>query len=257
MEPIERIKIKSDLILGWIGLLGLLGTISFGLMQYINHKEGQLDDKKKSAFSLVEIYNKDPIIEARESLGNISHDIIYNAKSSVDGIHSLQGVHKIYYDSLASSVTEATENHETREALTKVVNFFDQAKLCIESLLCDEKVLQKSLHEEAYSYWFIFQSYIEENKVFRPSFGDGIEHFLKSGSIDVAYDIQGSLLTVSQIGLLLDIVGFVIVFFFGGFSFGIDFIVTGKPSPYVLPCKVIGFILIIVGFILQIFGVSL
>lgn len=63
-------------------------------------------------------------------------------------------------------------------------------------------------------------------------------------------------LSLTQIGLLCDVVGFIIIFFFGGFQFGIDTVTLGKSSWYVMPARIIGSVLIIGGFILQIFGAN-
>jgi hypothetical protein len=63
-------------------------------------------------------------------------------------------------------------------------------------------------------------------------------------------------LNITQIGLFLDILGFVVVFFFGGFSFGIDIVVLKKESWVVFAAKVLGSVLVICGFILQIIGAA-
>ncbi len=54
-------------------------------------------------------------------------------------------------------------------------------------------------------------------------------------------------MTWMQLGILLDAVGFLLVFLFGGFSFGLDLVHVGK-SWWVVPCKVIGGALVIAGF---------
>ncbi len=60
----------------------------------------------------------------------------------------------------------------------------------------------------------------------------------------------------SQIGLILDIVGFVIIFIFGGFQFGVSQYVGDEHKGYVLPLRFVGSIFVIVGFVLQIIGAS-
>ena len=61
-------------------------------------------------------------------------------------------------------------------------------------------------------------------------------------------------LSLPQIGLLLDIVGFVIVFIFGGFQFGVSFYISEEHSWYVLPARCVGALLVIIGFSLQFIG---
>lgn len=61
-------------------------------------------------------------------------------------------------------------------------------------------------------------------------------------------------LNLSQSGLLLDIAGFIVIFIFGGFQFGISQYVGDEHKWYVLPLRIIGFLLVIVGFVLQIIG---
>lgn len=48
-----------------------------------------------------------------------------------------------------------------------------------------------------------------------------------------------------QWGLLLDAVGFTTIFMFGGFSFGLDFIVLAKAKWFVLPAKVLGGVMVL------------
>ena len=64
-------------------------------------------------------------------------------------------------------------------------------------------------------------------------------------------------MNLTQIGLGLDIVGFAIIFFVGGLSFGVTYLVTEDSNRrYVLPARILGFALIIGGFMLQIWGAS-
>lgn len=60
----------------------------------------------------------------------------------------------------------------------------------------------------------------------------------------------------SQIGLILDVVGFIVIFIFGGFQFGVSQYVGDEHKFYVLPLRVIGSLLVIVGFVLQIIGAA-
>lgn len=60
--------------------------------------------------------------------------------------------------------------------------------------------------------------------------------------------------TLSQIGLLMDAVGFLLVFLFGGFSFGITRIVLSSPRWFVIPAQIMGCTLVLGGFFLQYLG---
>ena len=60
----------------------------------------------------------------------------------------------------------------------------------------------------------------------------------------------------TEIGLLLDALGFTIVFIFGGFSFGMDSLLLAAPSWFVLPAKIFGGTLVVTGFIFQFIGAS-
>lgn len=61
-------------------------------------------------------------------------------------------------------------------------------------------------------------------------------------------------LSLSQIGLIFDIVGFIIILIFGGFQFGLSVYTADEYKPHVLPLRIIGSLLVIVGFAFQIFG---
>lgn len=61
---------------------------------------------------------------------------------------------------------------------------------------------------------------------------------------------------ITQLGLSLDILGFVIIFFFGGFSFGLEIVTLNKESWVVLTAKILGSVLVICGFMLQIIGAA-
>lgn len=57
------------------------------------------------------------------------------------------------------------------------------------------------------------------------------------------------------LGLILDVIGFILVFFFGGFHFGRSaFLFEDDRSKEVMPLKILGAILVIVGFVPQIYG---
>lgn len=57
-------------------------------------------------------------------------------------------------------------------------------------------------------------------------------------------------------GLILDIIGFILVFAFGGFDVGADIVVTNDDnSEEMKPFKLLGAFLVVVGFLLQIYGV--
>lgn len=64
-------------------------------------------------------------------------------------------------------------------------------------------------------------------------------------------------LTLTQIGLLMDIAGFILIFLFGGLSVGDpDQVVVGKAWKGVSWVRAAGFLLVIAGFTLQIFGAT-
>ena len=57
-------------------------------------------------------------------------------------------------------------------------------------------------------------------------------------------------------GLALDVVGFILVFQFGGFDFGTNRLVWKDQSKFVKPLRILGAILVISGFAFQIFGAT-
>ena len=61
-------------------------------------------------------------------------------------------------------------------------------------------------------------------------------------------------LSISQIGLVLDIFGFVIIFVYGCFQFGVSAYVSDEYKWYVLPLRIFGSLLVLTGFFLQIVG---
>jgi predicted transporter len=63
-------------------------------------------------------------------------------------------------------------------------------------------------------------------------------------------------LSLTQIGLLLDGVGFLIVFLFGGFQYGVDSVVVGKAKLITLPAKIIGGSMVVLGFYFQYLGAT-
>ncbi len=63
-------------------------------------------------------------------------------------------------------------------------------------------------------------------------------------------------MSLTQIGLLIDVIGFVVIFLFGGFSFGIDIVVLQDSEWWVLVCKIVGGSLVVLGFVLQIIGAA-
>jgi hypothetical protein len=61
-------------------------------------------------------------------------------------------------------------------------------------------------------------------------------------------------MTISQLGLISDVMGFIIIFFTGGFTFGLIKYMEDPEKRWVLPIRVLGFLLVIAGFILQFIG---
>lgn len=62
--------------------------------------------------------------------------------------------------------------------------------------------------------------------------------------------------TLTQWGLLMDAVGFLVVFFFGAFSIGVSEVIASEAKWWVLPMKIVGFGLVVGGFGLQICGAA-
>jgi len=63
-----------------------------------------------------------------------------------------------------------------------------------------------------------------------------------------------SIIGIGQVGLLLDIVGFVVIFIFGGFQVGISTYMSDEYSWYALPARILGLLMIVVGFTFQFIG---
>lgn len=61
-------------------------------------------------------------------------------------------------------------------------------------------------------------------------------------------------MTIGQAGLWLDIIGFVILYIVGGFSYGSGNYVMDEPSYMNKVFRFIGFFLVILGFVLQLCG---
>lgn len=61
-------------------------------------------------------------------------------------------------------------------------------------------------------------------------------------------------LNISQVGLLLDIFGFLVIFIFGGFQLGVSAYIGDESNWYVLPLRIAGSIMVIIGFAFQIVG---
>ena len=62
------------------------------------------------------------------------------------------------------------------------------------------------------------------------------------------------MISLTQIGLIMDAIGFMMVFIWGGFSFGVEHIIVSPAKWWVLPAKIIGGALVVTGFGLQFFG---
>lgn len=61
-------------------------------------------------------------------------------------------------------------------------------------------------------------------------------------------------LSIAQIGLLLDIAGFVLIFIFGGFQFGVSSYIADDYDWYVLPTRILASLMVVVGFAFQFIG---
>jgi hypothetical protein len=61
-------------------------------------------------------------------------------------------------------------------------------------------------------------------------------------------------MTLMKLGIVLDAIGFLLVFCFGGLSFGVANLVVGPASWWVLPCKVVGAVCVIAGFVAMYLG---
>lgn len=61
-------------------------------------------------------------------------------------------------------------------------------------------------------------------------------------------------ISIAQLGLLLDIVGFVVIFIFGGFQFGVRVYVSDEYGRHVLPARIMGSLTAVAGFALQFIG---
>lgn len=61
---------------------------------------------------------------------------------------------------------------------------------------------------------------------------------------------------LNQLGLILDILGFLLIFFFGGFTLGLREYISSSPTSWALILRLAGCLLVVMGFVFQIIGAT-
>lgn len=178
MEDLERKKIQSDIVTSWIGLIGVLGALLFGAIQYLDSKDKSLSDKKKASLSYAESYDSTEMYEARKAVDLIVIPVLALANKEAQKAASPAQAEQINSKVISETMTGAIESNEKYKSVQVILSFFDRAWNCVKLDLCDADALAGLLREKAYSLNTMFGSYIEHRQETNPEFGIGISNIL-------------------------------------------------------------------------------
>ena len=139
MEKMEKAKLLSDIATSWIGLLGVLGALFFGINQYIQNNNSSLSDKKKESLTFLENYSNEQMVISRRALDEVAIPILGDALRAAKQANSAIEANKLARNAIDSQIVGKIESNQNNKEINEVVLFLDRAWNCVELDLCDKE----------------------------------------------------------------------------------------------------------------------
>ena len=138
MEPVERVKVVSDIVVAWVGLLAVIVGGLFAVVQYVDNGKSA---RVKVTLEFFERYQRDAVLQARQRV----HEAWAPATSRE--LNALLDAGR--YDAADQWVNQVVETKQLRGALVTLVDFFDALQVCIAHALCDRSTAEAMFQSDA------------------------------------------------------------------------------------------------------------
>ena len=155
--PLERVKLVSDIVTAWVGLLALLAGGTFAIVQYLDKEQG---DRIKASLDLLVRYNDKHVVEARLRLS----DVWSREEEAIAILVRKPGVAIAEINSFVVTVIKTDQLHTS---IDTIVDFYDLVEVCIEKNLCDRTAARALFARGAKSFFMLHYPFIDQLRISR------------------------------------------------------------------------------------------
>jgi|GEM_PF-5329839 len=175
MRDWNALKTKSDILVSWISLVGVIAAVLFGVSEYRENRLKKIGDTERATLEFISRYNQEGILAARSKIQQSFDTLGSSLKNNLEGINSLEAINQISAQFYKLNTANQLRSDATYNDAMLLVRFFDELLICIDIGLCDRPSAEKFFTDEAYQYHLMLKTEIDRIQLTRASFGLGLE----------------------------------------------------------------------------------
>ena len=168
---IDRVKIISDIVATWVGLVGLLVGGAFGLVQYIEKEQA---DRVKATMDLHSRFNNSVIFDLHKRLTSVWADRLDQLVSQTESA-------AVTPDGWPKYVNTVVLEERLGPEVAALVDFYEAVQICAENKVCDRSTAYAFFGVDARRFYLLHLPYIEQlrNKRKDLTYGRKLEAFVQ------------------------------------------------------------------------------
>jgi hypothetical protein len=166
---LDRVKLISDVLAAWVGVVALLAGGIFGIQQYLAQEEG---DRVKETLNFLDRYHKEPFVSARMALYKTWDK--YTAKEN-----SFRLGQVFDEKGFSSFIRETIKEENLTASVDLVTDFYSALEVCITAHACDQDLALLLFHADATAHFNRHFPYIDWARTDQndPNVGKRLEEF--------------------------------------------------------------------------------
>lgn len=169
IDPMENIKLWSDVIGTWVAILGAFAGGIFAVIQYTDKLSSE---RVQESLKYVERFNENPLLQATirlENFWNPKAEIVFQKQAAGEQVLS------VYLDA------EIRQNGLENE-VSQLASFFENLRTCTCGKVCDGATTRQFFGKQAFDLHGVLFPYLKEQRrrLNDPSFGVGMELLAKN-----------------------------------------------------------------------------
>ena len=150
--PLERIKIVTEIVTAWVGLIALVAGGIFAIVQYLDKEQG---DRVKASLDLLIRYNDKHVVEARLRLTDVW-------AREEDALETLVRKPAVAISEINSFVITTIKVDGLHTSIDTMVDFYDLVEVCIEKKLCDRTAARALFARSAKSFFMLHYPFLAQ-----------------------------------------------------------------------------------------------
>ena len=144
----------AEALNSWLGVVTVIAAGAYGLLEYIEHKQGV---RVERSLSYVESYRDGNAANAKLSLNQLLADKQEELATLLNtGYKKESDLNRAYAD----LILQITSKPSVQRNLEIVFSFFEEVAICVERELCDHEVIQSFFTNEVRGFFNSFYPYV-------------------------------------------------------------------------------------------------